>query len=696
MLTEQLQFFSRDRSLSFDPRPIQRRKSTDSAPRLQDVSTPPSNPSRFNRLRGKRIEREFFESVLRTTTTKREAKGFLSRFKSEDNPVAKANLKEASDTQEDPQLKPQISGSRVNLGTLYSLNKAVQNSPVFTHSNLPNFVPAESAAPLHVAVVKLRAPQDLSDETLGGIVTTLDQLARLGVLSVLVVDIEGAEQPGDTEATTENWRSAVYEQSTRIVDSIEANSKGGGRLIDQSLGISDYRIDIPYNIHIKGGVEVQIRNLLVAPLRDGKIPVVPPIAYSVESRMHRVNADDVMLALTREFSGITAHQSPSNQDDKTSPKTDISLDRIIVLDPLGGIPDSRRPHDSYIFINLEQEYEDIHNALLNGTQQSSKSVMVDPGPASSPNDSIVKPGLDGLESNRHLQTLECIQRCLTLLPPSSSALLTTPAEVSGSALRSSSDIPATGVRTRPKKNPLIHNILTDKPLVSSSLPAARLRDVKATTSIQSISSTFFKRGIPVTLIPDPRIHLWTPPGPNDTPLRLKSDPRIDFSKLVHLIEDSFGRPLDVQHYLNRIESRIAGIIIAGNYEGGAILTWEQPHGRPGRPPVPYLDKFAVLRRSQGSGGVADIMFNAMVRTCFPHGVVWRSRRENPVNKWYFERASGTWRVPETGWTMFWTGNGVDFPPATPRSANEDEERWRDYVAVCANVQASWADQKPPD
>jgi amino-acid N-acetyltransferase len=402
-----------------------------------------------------------------------------------------------------------------------------------------------------------------------------------------------------------------------------------------------------------------------------------------------------MLALTREFAGITAHQSPS-RDDKTSSKTSISLDRIIMLDPLGGIPDNRRRHDSYIFINLEQEYEVIHNALLNSAQQSLGSVGVNPGPAASPNNSTMKPSPDNLYFQRYLQTLECIQRCLTLLPPSSSALLTTPAEVSGSALRSSSDIPTTGVRTRPKKNPLIHNILTDKPLVSSSLPAARLHDVNATTSTQSIPSTFFKRGLSVTLIPDPRSRAWSPPDAHDTPLLLKSDPRIDFSKLVHLIEDSFGRPLDVEHYLNRIESRIAGVIIAGDYEGGAILTWEQPPGRPGRPPVPYLDKFAVLRRSQGSGGVADIVFNAMVQTCFPHGVVWRSRRENPVNKWYFERASGTWKVPETIWTMFWTGNGVDSPPSTTRNANEAEERWRDYVSVCANVQASWADLKPPD
>jgi amino-acid N-acetyltransferase len=110
--------------------------------------------------------------------------------------------------------------------------------------------------------------------------------------------------------------------------------------------------------------------------------------------------------------------------------------------------------------------------------------------------------------------------------------------------------------------------------------------------------------------------------------------------------------------------------------------------------VPYLDKFAVLKRCQGSGGVADILFNSMVRDCFPNGVVWRSRKTNPVNKWYFERASGVWQIPDTQWTMFWTGNVVDSESA---GGEEWKERLEDYIDVCRNIQPHWADtQRPPD
>jgi amino-acid N-acetyltransferase len=108
----------------------------------------------------------------------------------------------------------------------------------------------------------------------------------------------------------------------------------------------------------------------------------------------------------------------------------------------------------------------------------------------------------------------------------------------------------------------------------------------------------------------------------------------------------------------------------------------------GRPAVPYLDKFAVLKRAQGSGGVADIVFNALVRVALPLGVVWRSRADNPVNKWYFERAKGTWKV-SPHWTMFWTGAGMDFGEG--EDATEKVRRWRDYVGVCRSVEASWAD-----
>lgn len=194
--------------------------------------------------------------------------------------------------------------------------------------------------------------------------------------------------------------------------------------------------------------------------------------------------------------------------------------------------------------------------------------------------------------------------------------------------------------------------------------------------------------MPLTIYPDPRTRPWHPPKPGAPRLRA-TDNVIDLPRLVYLIEDSFNRKIDVQDYLNRVNENLAGIIIAGEYEGGAILTWERPPGVDGQDAyedgrlVPYLDKFAVLKSRQGSGGVADIVFNAMVRDCFPEGVCWRSRKNNPVNKWYFERSTGTSKLSESPWTMFWTTPGLDGQHPT----------LQDYEAVCRSVKPSWADNK---
>jgi amino-acid N-acetyltransferase len=257
-------------------------------------------------------------------------------------------------------------------------------------------------------------------------------------------------------------------------------------------------------------------------------------------------------------------------------------------------------------------------------------------------------------------------------------------------------------------------------MISSSLPAPLVN--RPVASAAPNPATFLKKGIPVTMIPDPRTTgPWQPPSASHPSIELENDPRINFPRLVDLIEDSFRRKLDARHYLDRIRGRVAGVIIAGDYEGGAICTWETPHTLSSTSPstssdsplwVPYLDKFAVLTSSQGSGGVADIVWGALTRSAFPEGVVWRSRKSNPVNKWYFERSVGMWNLPDGYWTMFWTTEGVVEEYATRMAGrgggifldNGDEgvkgreasTRWDAYVDVCAGVKPSWKDTSKPD
>lgn len=594
----------------------------------------------------------------------------------------------------------------MNLGNLFPTARAVDESPVFTQDTADKSFVDVTAEPLHVALVVVKSPEDLDDEILRGIGLTLSQLAQLGLSCVVVVDQADAQITARSKEGSLDWRVNTIAQADRLVAGIDQHGGHGARRLDNIIGVSTPGVHFVSCAKVLGNVRVVHPNLLLAPLRRGVIPVIAPVGCTSEGQhIIPVGGDDVVLALTREFAGISLRTIRGGDESRAqqmsqAARKEYSLDRVIVLDPCGGIPATNRTSGSHLFINLEQEYEDICQELLRLKQakfcaESGNNMR---GTLLSPSRARQKPSFTSTQSSTgnsenalsvidtHLKSLELVRDALALLPPSSSALLTTPFEAAASTHRSASAAPP-GVGTRPHRNPLIHNLLTDKPVLSSSLPTTRL-------SPSTSPTTFVKRGMPLTILSDPRFSPWTTPKLSAPPLRL-SDPRIDLPRLIHLIEDSFSRRLDVQKYLERLEHSLAGIIVAGAYEGGAILTWETPPDLPASLVpgtsahnarlVPYLDKFAVLKRSQGAGGVADIVFSAMVRDCFPQGVVWRSRRDNPVNRWYFERARGTWKIPvregEQGWTMFWTTEGVG------------GERFGDYEGTCAGVESSWGDGK---
>lgn len=652
----------------------------------------------------------------------------------------------------------------VNLGNLYLPARAVDESPVFSQTAASKAFADIANGPLHLALVLIKAPELLHDTTLQGIGLTLLQLCRLGLSCVVMVDHPPRENFKSLREVHPVWRASLNKQVERIAAAIDHHGGRGARPLDS---IFEFRgpPDSHESLKLDSSVRIISRNSLLAPLRRGIIPVIVPIGYHFDTQIaSAVSPLNATLALTRELAGlspcISVEDNPLDVAEKiTTLQKQVSLDRIIILDPGGGIPSMNRPGGSHIFINLEQEYKHIQHELReayshgNFKETKSKVHLAEPKKGKSvaePNNQLLRLGKNvtlamlrgtppgtmlsrspaaggsitttthgdpstkftGIEtkSGSHnneqdlsplpetwssnyryspAENLLLAKQALDLLPPSSSVLLTTPFEAANSTRSTAPAAP--GVGTRSQRNPLIHNLLTDKPVYSSSLPTTRV--VSSNTKIspggdlQSSTTTFIKQGMPVTLIPDPFTQPWTPPTPT-TPLLKLSDPRIDLPRLIHLIEDSFGRKLDIEHYLSRISNKLAGIIIAGSYEGGALLTWESPPGSHDSPSrlVPYLDKFAVLKRSQGAGGVADIVFSAMVRDCFPHGVVWRSRRDNPVNKWYFERARGTRQLPVKepggqGWTMFWTTEGVS------------GERFADYEAVCEAVVPSWGDGK---
>ncbi|CAK7272962.1 Amino-acid acetyltransferase, mitochondrial [Sporothrix epigloea] len=672
-----------------------------------------------NERHKKSQERDFLVSVLSSSPTKRDVKKYLQTF--------------GSDKQQ-PHTAPPAAIIPYD-GAYYAADRirAVSQSPQFVQGPNIGTSKLRMDGQPHVAVVKLQDPDTIDDTTLEGLAKTLVQLRALGLVSVVAIGRTRAtrqstsEQQGLAAASGPGWFDYVTHATLRVAAAIDKYGDPITSLVDSSISLDDAHSSssAQYAQHARlsgstfapGRVYVDREEDLLRPLRKGDIAIIPPYAFSTSASAAKpVNTDETILALTRYFAGMQWRATATTDSVEAAPKARViaSVDRVIIIDPLGGTPSPRRLNGAHVFLNMEEEYRSARAAI---DEMAAKSVI-----QSADGDSL-QGVCDGHKAN-----LDIVHQTLALLPPSSSALLTTPAEAANlvSLERgSSNDVDDVfgyvgSVGTRRSQNPLIHNLLMDRPVYSSSLPIGRIkpktkRNSEPTTSARAARlpssltaaaaiaadeptmsrTTLLKRGMPLTIYPDPRTAPWTPPTPGGPRLRL-TDTCIDLPRLVHLIEDSFNRKLDVQDYLKRVENSLAGVIIAGEYEGGAILTWERPDGldeatayRTGRL-VPYLDKFAVLKKSQGAGGVADIVFTAMVRDCFPEGVCWRSRKDNPVNRWYFERSRGSWKLGGVNWTMFWTTPWV---PTAASHTGVDSKRIWDYESVCRSVAPSWADQK---
>ncbi|KAK6340761.1 Amino-acid acetyltransferase, mitochondrial [Orbilia brochopaga] len=566
--------------------------------------------------------RDLFLSVLQASSTKREAKTYLQRFKptttaiSTSTPFPSTPSVEQKPDGSFTSIVPSelVPGSLQKMQNREFIRSLLRKSrpQAFEQFSEDCFAPDMSDQQLHIALVKLRGPQHLDDTELTAIGRTLKKLGRLGLGSVVVVDVNEDGKPSAPEESDPDLRALHIRQMERVVAAIE-HAGGHAQAVQGSLSIDH-----------NGDGHVLLPSLILAPASRGSIPVIPALAHDHMQRLRPMSPDSILVAMCRLLDNIKHHTGPALS--LGSLQEPITLDRLIILDPLGGIPSYERTTGAHVFLNLEQEYRGVLSELRNSETP---------------------------ERSTHMSTLMSLRECLKLLPSTSSAVVTTPQAA------------MTHDGPQEVRNPLIHNLLTDKPVFSSSLPI--------TPATPRVITTLLKHGVPLLMLP---------PTEFEAGKTLSSHPKINMKRLVDLIEDSFGKKLDVDHYLDRVDRNIAGIIIAGDYDGGAIITWET--GNNGRK-VPYLDKFAVARKAQGTGGVADVVFKAMLagKSMFSKELIWRSRQRNPVNKWYFERAKGTYKLPDGKWTMFWTTDGL---------LEDGAERFEEYIGICERIVPSLVEE----
>jgi amino-acid N-acetyltransferase len=449
----------------------------------------------------------------------------------------------------------------------------------------------------HTALVKLQGP--FTDVQLDSIARGMVYLEKLGLVSVIVVENDERVR-GD-----EDERETIIEETMRVVAALENQGARArpvlGSIVrlgpkpgeDESMTNHDFS---PPEAHTLPSDLVVVRSAL----RAGEIPVIPPFAIDSFCRSVRVDANDVIAALARGMADVASRGRSDQQvheehPDFSSEDVDLTPLRLMIINREGGVPSYARSGYPHLLINLESEYSFIHDTFNEAWRQSNPTA---------------------------LSNLALARTCLAYMPPTSSAVMV--------SHRSPSS--------------LIANLITNKPAVSSSLPHALLQGNRKLTNH---TPTLLRRGLPVQV--------------------LRNNADIDKTKMTALLEQSFGRSLDEEPFYRRLEKNLDFLIVAGDYVGAAIVTNEL---RPGSSsPVAYLDKFAVLPSHQGDGTV-DFLWVALHDESYGLGhpfsvnanggkegqgegrdLVWRSRANNPVNKWYFERSSG--HVRQGHWVVFW-------------------------------------------
>ncbi|EAU92698.1 amino-acid N-acetyltransferase [Coprinopsis cinerea okayama7 len=444
------------------------------------------------------------------------------------------------------------------------------------------------------ALVKIQGP--FTDVQLDSITRGLVYLEKLGMVSVIVVESDGVPK-GEQEE-----RKLLIDEIMRVVTSLEKQGAHARPIVGAVVRLgpkpgSEEESEpgfSPPETHIYPSDLTPIRSSL----RAGEIPVLAPFALDSRCRSVRVDANDAIAGLACGMvEAASENPSPAAHEDGSSDSDAIDLTplRLMIINQRGGVPSYARSGYPHLLINLQQEYDHILQTFDPRWKDSHPHALSD---------------------------LALARTCLRYMPPTSSAIMV----------------------SHKSPSSLIGNLITNKPAVSSSLPHALLQ---GNLRLTPHTPTLLRRGLPIRVV------------------RSVSD--IDKEKMTALLEQSFGRVLDQEAFYGRLEKTLDFVIIAGDYDGTAIVTNEVCPGS--SQPISYLDKFAVLPSHQGDGTV-DFLWVALHDESYglghpfsanPNGgkggkgegrdLVWRSRSNNPVNKWYFERSTGHLRMGQ--WVLFW-------------------------------------------
>lgn len=329
-----------------------------------------------------------------------------------------------------------------------------------------------------------------------------------------------------------------------------------------------------------------------------QIPLIAPLITDSHSQIHNISGRESLLHLVRLLSKEQSSSSTISQP-HSSPHSHLTttsfgtLSRCVVIRHEGGLA---IPSDT---LSENASLEKTENNTDRASQKALGFVNLEDEYGS-----LRQTLLTARDCADQVGALDTTREALLLMPPYSSGILMAPSAAPS----------------------LISNLVTEKPLSSSS--ALSTTNTSLDSSTASVNPpTLFRKGLSVKEF----THLGD----------------LNQDRLWALLEASFSKSLLTDSYDARLDRSLDRIILTGDYQGAAIITREGPHH------LPYLDKFSVAPSAQGMG-VADILWTR-IRNLYPD-LFWRSRTDNPVNKWYFDRSDGNARLEEGHWMLFWYGS----------------------------------------
>ncbi|OMH82813.1 Amino-acid acetyltransferase, mitochondrial [Zancudomyces culisetae] len=476
---------------------------------------------------------------------------------------------------------------------------------------------------------------------------TIGFMHRVGIAAVVFV----ATKPGLSGQETKDMTECLY----KLVEKIE---NAGGEAQPITHGVFKATVDPGQNGDTATILDISTESIKNC-LARGIVPIVLTAGTTHDLKYTTFDGTEAFLSVIKHFQDPATSKQINDvgntAGESSSRYLRMNINRILIFRKDFALkypvsrPSKYERSKRISFINLKDEFELLsqkYAAQLNSVDLDNHN-------------NITKS--DATNTQSDLKSLRLANACLALLPPTSSCVIT-----------SASIDPSTAVKS----------FFAEKPSQMYLEPYSQAninRNLISSSQHNEKSNTMGTYRV---------FGLHNPPEKDDPSVIDDSTPAkytllrsgfsvtfydslttVDLDRLFELLEASFGKKLDREGYTNRLKEleRTSGIsiIVVGDYLGASIITLEQCKNT--HPPLspeqsikapyfyPYLDKFAVSPKAQGTG-IADILWNKMVQL-YPF-CLWRSRSNNPVNPWYFARSHGHFVQPRLSgmsysWVCFW-------------------------------------------